>query len=169
MKKTVLILLLLPALLFSAAVYAAEDTAQELPLAQPWPENGEIRRDIPAGGNTELIFEADQAEDTAMMIRICQGDAPVSFAFIGGKGKVSVLLPAGTYSVEAGCGARWYGIPDAFGPDGYYEVLTLGPSGERELEFRAGLKYTLTLSTSPADSESPDDPPGWEGWNVFIR
>jgi hypothetical protein len=75
--------------------------------------------------------------------------------FIGGSGKVTAKLPAGTYFMRTGTGYDWYGPNEAFGESGYYDTL-LFDDGTEYVTLQSGYEYTLLLNTSYNDPDYDD-------------
>lgn len=136
---------------------------------QPWPANGEVWRVIPQGGTVSLMIEAEQAADSAMLIKIKQGQTPVSYVFIGGSGKVSVSLPGGTYTICDGTGKEWFGIREAFGRAGHYETLSFDGAGTQQAELKSGNAYVLSINVSEIDPNASNVGSKDESWEAFAE
>ena len=85
--------------------------------------------------------------------------------FIGGTGKATTSLPAGTYILKDGTGREWYGEAEAFGPDGDYEIMTF--DGEQEIELKRNYTSTITVNVQDSDPDADSVGSDWESWGDF--
>ena len=143
----------------------AEELAEQ--CVQDWPETAEIWRgdqamiSTAAGDELQLQFKVDPVKGSAVLIRVSrisgkEDPEPVSMLFFGGKGSVTIPLSQGTFIVETERGSEWYGIEEAFGDNGSYEMVTFDYTGTTEISLKGGLIYTIT-----AGWEEPDPGPDW--------
>ncbi len=126
--------------------------------AQDWPATGQIDRDPNFyGTNTSLTFRIGKDADTAVIIKILRRGVTVSTLFLGRGDTVTAYLAGDTqYQLKLGMGEKWYGIKDAFGPDGYYEVMTY-EDGTDTVFLEAGGIYTLSINTTTTTEGDPVD------------
>lgn len=126
--------------------------------AQDWPSTGEIYRDTSFyGTNTSLTFRIGKSADTGVIIKILRSGVNVSTLFLGRGDAVTAYLAGNTkYQLKIGMGEKWYGIKDAFGQDGYYEVMTY-EDGSDTVYLEAGGIYTLSINTTTSADGDPVD------------
>ena len=134
-----------------------------------WPASGEIWHDRTQWlQDMELTISVEQPRDTAMLIRIFKDNAPVSYLFIAGSDSVTVRLPGnGTYAVKDGVGYEWYGIKEAFGPDGSYESMTFDENGTETVFLQSYYAYTLSINVSEPTPGGKDVFSESEDWESF--
>ncbi len=114
-----------------------------------------------------LTFRIDQPEDTSIFIRLYKDGAPVSYLFVAGSGEASVQLPGnGYYTIKDGIGTTWYGMKEAFGPDGSYETMTFDEAGTEKVYLQSNYEYTLSINIESGGSGvgSKD-----EDWSSFAE
>ena len=135
-----------------------------------WPQPGEIWRDRSQWlQDMELTIVIDQPEDTAMFVRIFKDKAPVSYLFISGPESVTVRLPGnGYYEIKDGIGTTWYGIKEAFGPEGSYESMTFDEQGTETVYLKSYYAYTLSINIGSSEATGDDVYSESEGWDDFI-
>ena len=126
----------------------AEEMAEK--CIQAWPSTGEIWHDRSQWlQDMELTIVVNQPEDTGMLIRIFKDNAPVSSLFLAGSDSVTVRLPGnGYYEIMDGVGYNWYGIEEAFGGDGRYEIMTFDDAGTKRVFLQSYYAYTLSINVS---------------------
>lgn len=137
---------------------------------QPWPTPGEVWRDRSQWlQDMELTIQVDQPEGTAMFIRIIKDKAPVSYLFISGSETVTVRLPGnGYYAIHDGIGETWYGVKEAFGPEGSYESMTFDEEGTETVFLKSNHAYTLSINlTTPAEGDTVYSES--EDWDNFVK
>ncbi|MBR6089440.1 MAG: hypothetical protein IKP86_05875 [Anaerolineaceae bacterium] len=94
-----------------------------------------------------LTFQIDQPADTSSFIRLYKDGSPVSYLFVLGTGKVTVELPGdGYYTIKDGIGNTWYGVKEAFGPEGSYETMTFDDSGTEKIYLKSYYEYTISIN-----------------------
>ncbi len=137
---------------------------------QPWPKTGVLYKN-PAvkGSNSKLSVQYNTDPDNAMLVKIYTMDNVLARTmFIGGTGKATTSLPAGTYIIKTGTGKHWYGEEESFGerPEGYYEIMTLS-DGSQEIELRKNYHSTLTINVQEEVPETDRVGSDWESWEDF--
>ena len=126
---------------------------KEPAIPLPFPDTGEIWRADELAEQTELTVKVSQDDEQGMHIKIYRdGTELVTMLFVGGSGSVTTSLPAGSYTIKAGTGRKWYGPEESFGDSGSYEVMTFD-GGASEVGLQAGYAYTLSVNV---ESLSPD-------------
>lgn len=133
-----------------------------------WPKNGQIYKNSAVkGGSTDLTVKVTADADRAMVVKVYTQDGQLARAmFIGGTGKATVNLAAGTYIIKDGTGKDWYGLEDAFGREGYYEIMTFG-DGEEEVKLKSNRIYTITVNVDKVDPNTDGVGSQYESWNQF--
>jgi len=144
------------------------EQAQKCKIA--WPKDGEVWRTSSGKGDPfEFTIKVNQPDDQAMFLRFIRKGFKISYVFIGGSGTVKLNLPAGTYSIKRGIGRTWYGIEEAFGPNGYYETMTINGSQEIKLEGGGGYSFSINVTDYNPDMQSmgnvDSDSESWEDFN----
>lgn len=137
---------------------------------QPWPKNGQIYKNSSVkGSGSKLIVKVNaRDEELAVLVKVYTEDGVLArMMFIGGSGKASTSLPAGTYIVKDGTGRQWYGEKDSFGEDAYYEVMTFDASGSQELKLRKNYETTITMNVQESDSKGDSVGSEFELWGDF--
>ena len=135
---------------------------------QPWPKTGVLYRN-PAvkGGSAELAVQFNTDPDTAMLVKIYTVDGVLARTmFIGGTGKATCSLPAGTYIIKDGVGKNWYGEAEAFGSEGYYEIMTFG-NGQQEVQLKKNYSSTITVNVQEDNPDAEGVGSDWESWDNF--
>ena len=135
---------------------------------QPWPSNGVLYKN-PAvkGSSTELTVKFNTDPDTAMLVKIYTTDDVLARTmFIGGTGKATCSLPAGTYIIKDGTGHDWYGEEEAFGSEGYYEIMTFG-DGQQEVQLKKNYSSTITVNVQEDNPDAQGVGSDWESWGDF--
>ena len=136
--------------------------------AQPWPKTGQLYKNSAVKGSaTDLTVQFNSDPDVAMLVKIYTTDDVLARTlFIGGTGKAKTSLPKGTYIIKDGTGRTWYGDEEAFGSDGYYEIMTFG-DGEEEVTLKSGHAYTITVNVQDPDPNADSVGSEYENWNNF--
>ena len=121
---------------------------------QPWPETGELYSNSEVYGDiTALCVVFNGTPDTAMLVKIYTVDGVLARTmFIGGSGSATTYLPEGVYIIKDGAGEEWYGEQEAFGADGYYEIMTFDDDVQEVL--LEG--YYITTITVNVQESNPD-------------
>ena len=135
---------------------------------QPWPKNSVLYKNPNVkGSSTELTVKFNTNPDTAMLVKVYTTDDVLARTmFIGGTGKATCSLPAGTYVIKDGTGKNWYGEEEAFGKEGYYEIMTFGDD-EQEVQLKGGYSSTITVNVQEGDSTGEGVGSDWESWDDF--
>ena len=142
---------------------------KEKECIRPWPRNGEIWRDSSVRGkDMRLILQANQNDDTAMLFRVIKDGKTVSCLFVGGTGKAIANLPGGVYTIKDGAGTQWFGMKEAFGPDGSYETMTF-EDDQTETLLESGYIHTITINVQEANPDAEDVGSVSEGWSGFAE
>ena len=114
-----------------------------------------------------LTFRIDQPEDTSIFIRLYKDGKPVSYLFISGPGETTAELPGnGYYTIKDGIGTTWYGMKEAFGPDGSYETMTFDETGAEEVYLQSYYEYTISINV---ESGGPGIGSKEEDWDSFAE
>ena len=145
----------------------AEEMAKS--CIKTWPKAGEIWRNSSIKGGVSLTVKVNQDSDRAMLMRIFKGDTQVSCLFIGGSGQTTVKLPAGTYTIKDGNGYQWFGLKEAFGRYGNYEIMTFGKNDEEKVTLQSNYSYTIRINVSDANSSGEGIGSKYEDWDDFAR
>ena len=137
--------------------------------AQPWPKTGQLYKNPDVKGNsTQLCVKFNSEPDTAMLVKIYTTDDVLARTmFIGGTGKATVSLPAGQYIIKDGTGQNWYGEIEAFGDEGYYEVMTFDDYGTAEVTLKSGYTSTITVNVQEFNPNADSVGSAWESWDDF--
>jgi hypothetical protein len=85
---------------------------------------------------------------------------------LGGTGKAKTSLPAGTYIIKDGTGKNWYGEEEAFGSEGYYEIMTFG-NGQQEVQLKKNYSPTITVNVQENNPDAEGVGSDWESWSDF--
>lgn len=130
---------------------------------QSWPANGEIYRDPSFyGTNAVLHIKIGKSDSLGVMVKIFRSGENVSSLFLGKGDTVTAYLAGGSkYQIKLGAGEKWFGVKDAFGDIGNYEVMTY-EDGSDKIQLDAGYIYTLNINTTtpvPGDPVDSDDIP----------
>ena len=148
--------------------YADNADARAEACVQPWPKNGEVWRSSAAKKkNMELTIKVQQDQDRAFLARIYQGGTLLSCLFIGGSGKATTKLPAGTYMIKDGVGTQWFGVKEAFGRAGDYSTMTFSNNGSQTVSLKSGHAYTITINAAEADPNADSVGSQYESWEGF--
>ena len=135
---------------------------------QTWPETGLLYRnpDVP-GSDTQLTVQFNTDPDTAMLVKIYTEDGALARTlFIGGTGKASAKLPAGSYLIKDGTGHTWYGEAEAFGDWGNYEIMTF-EGGEQLVQLKRNYTTTITVNVQEDNPDAEGVGSDWESWSDF--
>ena len=135
---------------------------------QPWPQTGVLyRNDAVSGSAGEICVVHNTESDTAMYVKIYTEDGVLARTlFIGGTGRATASLPAGTYIIKDGTGHNWYGEEEAFGWEGSYEVMTFD-GGQQELRLESGHILTITINVQEYDPDADSVGSDYQGWDEF--
>lgn len=135
---------------------------------QAWPKTGQLYKNPDVKGSaTTLSVQFNSDEDTAMLVKVyTMDDVLARTLFIGGTGKASTSLPAGTYVIKDGTGTAWYGEEEAFGEAGYYEIMTFS-DGEQQVELKKNYTSTITVNVQEANPDAEGVGSDWESWGEF--
>ena len=135
---------------------------------QRWPRTGVIYSNPAVQGDAaELAVQFNGASDTAMLVKIYTAKGVLArMMFIGGTGKATASLPAGTYIIKDGTGKNWYGEEDAFGSEGNYEIMTFS-GGEQELQLKRNYRTTITVNVQENNPDAEGVGSDWESWEDF--
>ena len=135
---------------------------------QSWPKTGQLYKNPSVkGSSTQLTVKFNTNPDTAMLVKIYTADDVLARTlFIGGTGKASTSLPAGTYTIKDGTGKEWYGEEEAFGEDGYYEIMTFG-DGEQKVKLMKNYSSTITVNVQEDNPNADRVGSDYENWGSF--
>lgn len=137
---------------------------------QPWPKTGVLYKNPEVkGSNAELAVQFNTDADTAMLVKIYTADGVLARTmFIGGTGKATCSLPAGTYVIKDGVGKNWYGEEEAFGerPEGQYEIMTFD-DGSQEVALEKNYRSTITVNVQEDNPDAEGVGSDWESWSDF--
>ncbi len=137
---------------------------------QPWPKTGVLYKNPEVkGSSAELAVQFNTEADTAMLVKVyTEGGVLARTMFIGGTGKATCSLPAGTYVIKDGVGKNWYGEEEAFGerPEGQYEIMTF-EGGSQEVELKKNYRSTITVNVQEDNPAAEGVGSDWESWSDF--
>lgn len=142
--------------------------ARAAACVQPWPTTGQLYKnpDVP-GNSTQLTVQFNSDEETALLVKIyTQDDTLARMLFIGGTGKATTSLPAGTYIIKDGIGQNWYGDTETFGEEGRYEVMTF-VDGSQEVELKKNYASTITVNVEEYNPDADSVGSLYEDWEEF--
>ncbi len=134
-----------------------------------------IRR-VPAAGelwhdpniwvkDMSLTFRIDQPEDTSIFIRIYKDGKPISYVIVPGPGEATAELPGnGYYTIKDGIGTEWYGVKEAFGPDGSYETMTFDEAGTEKVYLESYYEYTISINVGGGGTGIGSKDENWENF-----
>ena len=142
--------------------------ARAAACVQPWPKNGVLYKNPDVrGSSTELTVKFNTEPDTAMLVKIYTADGVLARTmFIGGTGKATASLPAGTYIIKDGTGKNWYGEAEAFGSEGSYEIMTF-EGGVQEVQLKKNYASTITVNVQDYNPDAQGIGSDWESWGDF--
>ena len=133
----------------------------------PWPQNGQIYKNAALKGGAAQLTVQVKGQAEATLVKIYAQDGALAAAlFIGGEGSATTFLPGGTYTVKDGTGAQWFGLEEAFGDEGIYEVMTFD-DGADTVSLDAGHAYLITVnadSVGEAARVVGTERAGWQGF-----
>lgn len=120
---------------------------------QKWPKNKEIYHNKSVkGSRAQLQVQVNkQDKNTATVVRIYKGSTLASILFIGGNGKATAKLPAGTYTVKTAKGSTWYGTNELFGKYGSYQTLLFNEGTSKTTTLQNGYRRTVTINVVKDD------------------
>jgi len=119
------------------------------------------------GGDTQLSVQFNTDPDTAMLVKIYTEDGTLARTlFIGGTGKATTGLPAGSYLIKDGTGHDWYGEDEAFGDEGSYEIMTF-EGGEQLVALKRNYASTITVNVQEDNPDAEGVGSDWESWSDF--
>lgn len=135
---------------------------------QPWPKTGVLYENPEVAGScTELTVQFKNDPEKAKLVKIYTAEGVLARTmFIGGTGKAKTSLPAGRYLIKDGTGTKWYGEADAFGEEGYYEIITF-QDGVQEIELKSGYQHTITVNVEDSDPNADNLGSERENWMDF--
>lgn len=137
---------------------------------QPWPKTGVLYKNPEVkGSSAELAVQFNTEADTAMLVKVYTHDGVLARTmFIGGTGKATCSLPAGTYVIKDGVGKNWYGEEEAFGerPEGQYEIMTF-EGGSQEVTLEKNYRSTITVNVQEENPAAEGVGSDWESWSDF--
>ena len=135
---------------------------------QPWPKTGVLYKNPEVkGSSAELAVQFNTDPDTAMLVKIYTTDGVLARTmFIGGTGKATCSLPAATYIIKDGTGKNWYGEEEAFGSEGYYEIMTFGDD-QQEVELKKNYSSTITVNVQEDNPDAEGVGSDRESWSDF--
>ena len=145
----------------------ADELAQK--CIQPWPKTGEIWHHSSIKGRIPLTVKVNQSSERAMLVRIYKSDTLVACLFIGGSGQATTKLPAGTYVIKDGTGYEWYGLKEAFGREGSYEIMTFGANDSEQVTLQSRYEYTIRINVSDGSSSGEGIGSKYEDWDGFAQ
>ncbi|MDR2657591.1 MAG: hypothetical protein LBB86_07180 [Oscillospiraceae bacterium] len=154
------------------ALGAFEDSAaRAAACVQPWPSSGALERSSAHRSNlAELKVISEYPEDTSALVKIYAPDGTTAASlFLPGSGETTIGIAPGDYTVRVGSGKLWYGVAEAFGPDGArYSTLAFN-SPDKLMHIEQGYTHTLTLLVNELDGNA--SPVGADGltWEAFTR
>jgi hypothetical protein len=132
---------------------------------QKWPKNGQVFRNKNFKSTRAwLSIKSNYEDNEAIYVKIYTLENElVSTAFIGGSGKATVKLPAGTYKMNIGFGSSWYGQQEAFGngSDTFYCKLIF-ENGVESFTLESGYILPLTIGVTDGNVGSQG-----EDWSSF--
>ena len=135
-----------------------------------WPKTGVLYKNPKVKGSAaELTVKFNTDPDTAMLVKIYTADGVLARTmFIGGTGKATTSLPAGTYVIKDGIGSSWYGEEEAFGPrpEGTYEIMTFD-GGQQEIHLKKNYASTITVNVREGDPAGEGVGSEYEDWENF--
>lgn len=153
---------------FQMCSYLDEAAEMAESCIRSWPKTGEIWHNSSVkGNNVQLTVSVNQDSDRAMLVKIYKGDTHVSSLFIGGTGRATAKLPAGTYTIKDGVGTQWFGTKEAFGRYGNYETMTFGESESEQVQLKSGHSYTITVNVTDPDPTADSVGAEYQDWEGF--
>ena len=140
---------------------------KEKECLQPWPKDGIITKDPSLKGReSELVFKINLPDDYAMLIKLVKDGQTVANLFVGGTGTARIPLPSGVYTIKDGSGKQWFGLKEAFGPEGTYETMTFGDD-ETEVLLEKHYRSTISVNVESLDPGAEAVGTLNEGWEGF--
>ena len=125
MKKTIVLLIVSVALLFSmSAVFADYPDEETLPV------NGALLVNGGTGVNLRIVAPSGLESVYVKMYKTSDPDEYAASVFIRAGNSATVKVAPGNYNIKVGYGAKWYGTDDLFGPNADYVRLTMDGSSE---------------------------------------
>lgn len=142
-----------------------DSDARAAACEKPLPKSGVLFRDA-SGKKMTLTLDVNAASpDSGSLFKIYDSrENLVACVFVNGSGKASVKLPGGTYTIKMGTGTKWYGLEDAFGSSGNYQIMTFD-GGAETVQLKSGYTYTLTINTVESSGDSVGSE--YETWSDF--
>ena len=102
-----------------------------------------------------------------MLVKIyTEDDVLARTLFIGGTGQATTKLPAGTYIIKDGTGKDWFGEVEAFGDEGYYEIMTF-EGGDQLVKLERNYSSTITINAQEQNPDADSVGSDWESWQNF--
>ncbi len=134
---------------FKDSVAKMDECIQENPLP------GEIYRNPDFAKKASGFMLKSLKDEYIRCIRIYKENTLVSTIFVSNGKKISIKLPAGTYSIRYAIGVNWFGPEGLFGDDGFYCEL-LDKNGKNTFKFSSSrgwwfdLRDVYTISAADA-------------------
>ena len=122
---------------------------------QPLPENGSMKKN--GGSGVSMKITAPSSSSVFLKFYNSKGES-IAQIFIRAGEDATVKLNAGTYTIKAAYGTKWYGDVDMFGEEGSYSQLLNG--SEQEFKLKNNYKYNLRLMASVAGNVGSNAVPG---------
>lgn len=135
---------------------------------QTWPKTGQLYNnpEVP-GSSTQLTIKFNSDSNIAMLVKIyTEDDVLARTLFIGGTGQATTKLPAGTYIIKDGTGKDWFGEVEAFGDEGYYEIMTF-EGGDQLVKLERNYSSTITINAQEQNPDADSVGSDWESWQNF--
>lgn len=138
---------------------------------QKWPKNKEIWRSKSVKGSVaQLVVQVNATDkNTATVVRIFKGGKAASYLFIGGSGKATAKLPAGTYTIKIGKGTTWYGTNEFFGKYGAYQSLLFNEGTTKNITLKKNYRQTITINVTKSDPKAEGVGSESEDWSSFSK
>jgi len=122
---------------------------------QPLPENGSMKKN--GGSGVSMKITAPSSSSVFLKFYNSKGESVAQIFIRAGK-DATVKLSAGTYTIKAAYGTKWYGDTDLFGGEGSYSQLLNG--SEQEFKLKNNYKYNLRLLASVTGNVGSNAVPG---------
>jgi tetratricopeptide (TPR) repeat protein len=123
----------------------------------PFPKTGELYHNGNYVSNRSAIaIDAGNALFVSFF-KIYDGDKLVSTIWLNPGGKVTIEVPAGTYTIKEAVGSVWFGEEVMFGDEGDYKVLLFDDKKPYTV-IGDNIILTITLSVSGGNTGSSDVP-----------
>lgn len=99
--------------------------------------------------SNDVVFDGTSST-IPVFLKLYSGETLVSSVFLNPGGKVTIQVPAGSYTIKEGTGSDWFGPEDAFGSSGVYKTMVF-EDGSTTQDLGDNLIWTLTLQYSGND------------------